>query len=58
MSLYYAIGSETARLSADDLRAGLVAALDKLGTRRKVLALPPDITRFHSRAGELARMCR
>ncbi|MCC7339856.1 MAG: DUF2088 domain-containing protein [Bryobacterales bacterium] len=55
MSLYYAIGSPELDLSADDLRAGLFEALDKLGTRRKVLALPPDITRFHSRAGELTR---
>jgi nickel-dependent lactate racemase len=30
-------------------------ALGKLGVRHKVLALPPDITRFHSRAGELTR---
>ena len=55
MSLLYATGSETANLSAEDLRAGLVTALEKLGPRRKVLALPPDITRYHSRAGELTR---
>jgi nickel-dependent lactate racemase len=55
MSLYYAIGSPTTELSAEDLKAGLFEALDKLGARRKVLALPPDITRFHSRAGELTR---
>ncbi|MCL4784485.1 MAG: hypothetical protein KJZ70_15730 [Bryobacterales bacterium] len=55
MSLYYAIGSPTLDLSADDLRAGLFEALDKLGKRNKVLALPPDITRYHSRAGELTR---
>jgi len=42
-------------LQADDLRQGLIAALDQLGTRRKVLVLPPDITRLHSRAGELTR---
>ena len=55
MSLYYAIGSPTLDLSADDLRAGLFEALDKLGKRNRVLALPPDITRYHSRAGELTR---
>jgi nickel-dependent lactate racemase len=55
MSLYFAGGSETAELSADDLKQGLFAALDALGERRKVLALPPDFTRYHSRAGELTR---
>jgi nickel-dependent lactate racemase len=28
-------------------------ALEKLGKRKKVLVVPPDYTRFHSRAGEL-----
>jgi nickel-dependent lactate racemase len=55
MSLFYAVGSPTTSLSAEDLKAGLFEALGKLGARRKVLALPPDITRFHSRAGELTR---
>jgi nickel-dependent lactate racemase len=53
--LYYSRGSETDSLSADDLKAGLVAALEKLGPKKKVLLLPPDITRFYSRAGELTR---
>jgi len=56
--LYYSRGSENDNLSADDLKQGLHAALDKLGKRRKVLALPPDITRFYSRAGELTRYAR
>ncbi len=54
--LLYARGSETDNLTADDLKAGLYAALDKLGGRNKVLAIPPDITRFYSRAGELTEM--
>lgn len=53
--LYYSRGNEHDNLSADDLKQGLYAALGKLGTRQKVLALPPDITRLHSRAGELTR---
>ena len=53
--LYYSRGSEHENLSADDLKQGLYAALEKLGKKRKVLALPPDITRLHSRAGELTR---
>ena len=51
--LYFARGSATDRLTAEDLRAGLRAALDRLGPRRRVLAVPPDFTRFHSQAGPL-----
>ncbi|MEY3608947.1 MAG: hypothetical protein RLZZ447_1735, partial [Verrucomicrobiota bacterium] len=46
-------GSATDRLTAEDLRAGVRAALDRLGPRRRVLAVPPDFTRFHSQAGPL-----
>ncbi len=53
--LYYHRGSEDDLFSIEDLKQGLFEALDKLGRRRKVLALPPDITRFYSRAGELTR---
>ena len=51
--LYYARGGEQEVISNDDLRAGLTEALDRIGTRTKVLAVPPDITRLHSRAGLL-----
>ncbi|MHC4783210.1 MAG: nickel-dependent putative hexonate epimerase [Planctomycetota bacterium] len=51
--LYYARGSEKENLKVADLKAGLYEALNKLGTPKKVLAIPPDITRFYSRAGEL-----
>lgn len=51
--LYFARGSATDQLSTDDLRAGLYAALAKLGPRHRVLAVPPDFTRFHSQAGRL-----
>jgi nickel-dependent lactate racemase len=51
--LYYKRGSKTEDLSARDLKDGLREALDKLGEKQKVLAIPPDFTRFHSRAGEL-----
>lgn len=51
--LYFARGSATDQLSTDDLRAGLFAALAKLGPRHRVLAVPPDFTRFHSQAGRL-----
>ncbi len=36
-----------------DLREGLFKALDTVGARKKVLAIPPDFTRKHSFAGPL-----
>lgn len=51
--LLYSRGSENDVLGPEDLKNGLIEALTRLGNRKKVLALPPDITRFHSRAGEL-----
>jgi len=56
--LYYSRGSKSDNLSAKDLKQGLYEALDKLGPKQKVLTLPPDITRFYSRAGELTRYAR
>lgn len=51
--LYYSRGNKNEDLTAQDLKDGLREALDKLGEKQKVLAIPPDFTRFHSRAGEL-----
>src|ERR1039457_784215 len=54
--LYFARGSITDKLSKDDLRAGLFEALKKLGPRKHVLAVPPDFTRLHSKAGLLTSL--
>jgi len=51
--IYFAAGSENTVMSAEDLRNGITAGLKKLGDRKKVLVVPPDCTRMHSRAGEL-----
>jgi nickel-dependent lactate racemase len=56
MSLLFAAGSPQVEISEDVARAGLFEALGELGERRRVLAVPPDFTRFHSRAGELTEM--
>lgn len=53
--LFYAKGSADTTLSENDIREGLYSAFEKLGDKKKVLAIPPDFTRFHSRAGELTR---
>lgn len=52
----YSKGSENEVLREEDLRKGLSEALGKLGARSKVLAIPPDFTRFHSHAGILTRL--
>lgn len=56
MSLYFSAGSPTTEMSADDLRTALFSALDAIGTRNRVLAVPPDFTRFHSQAGTLTEL--
>lgn len=56
MSLYFATGSPATDLSAAELKQAVFKTLDGLGPRQRVLALPPDITRVHSRAGEITRL--
>jgi nickel-dependent lactate racemase len=56
MSLFFAAGSPDTELSNEEARSGLHGALAKLGERKRVLAVPPDFTRFHSRAGALTEM--
>ena len=56
MALYFATGSASTELSDQDLRKALFDVYESLGTRDRVLALPPDFTRFNSRAGQLTCM--
>jgi nickel-dependent lactate racemase len=51
--ILYERGSADCSLSSDDLRQAVVSALDAFGAIRKMLIVPPDITRLQSRAGEL-----
>ena len=53
MSLFFELGTEQSDLSAVELKNGLFRALRALGPRNRVLAIPPDMTRFHSGAGNL-----
>src|SRR5450631_1336931 len=53
MSLYCATGSVDTDLTPQQLNDLLVESLAKLGDRKNVLAVPPDQSREHSRAGEL-----
>ncbi len=54
--LYYSKGSKDYAFSCEELKSALVEIFNKLGTRKKVLALPPDFTRFHSFAGTISEM--
>jgi nickel-dependent lactate racemase len=53
MSLFLEIGGEQSELSPADLKNGLLQALRAIGPRDRVLAIPPDMTRFRSGAGGL-----
>src|SRR5271169_5034227 len=55
MSLYVAKGGPDLELSTAELKSLLFEALHKLGERCRVLVVPPDQTRFHSRAGDLTQ---
>ena len=51
--LFYARGSETEVLSQADVREALCGVFAALGSKRRVLAIPPDITRLNSLGGEI-----
>ena len=52
--LLFSHGSPTTVISDEDLATGLTSALATLGRRNKVLLVPPDFSRFYSKAGPLA----
>ncbi len=54
--IFFESGSLSHNMSADDLKIGLFQAFNKMGFRKKVMAIPPDYTRLPSRAGELTEM--
>ncbi|HPF03606.1 MAG TPA: lactate racemase domain-containing protein [Bacteroidales bacterium] len=54
--IYFSAGSPDTVISPEDLQQGLYSALEKLGPRKNVLVVPPDFTRFHSRAGEITTL--
>ena len=54
--IYFQSGSENTVIGAEELKSGVYSALKKLGPRKKVLVVPPDCTRFHSRAGDITNL--
>ncbi|MBI9071332.1 MAG: DUF2088 domain-containing protein [Melioribacteraceae bacterium] len=51
--LYYKRGSEEDVITSSEIKDALSKVFDDLGIKEKVLAIPPDFTRFYSRAGEI-----
>ncbi len=51
--LYFERGSALENISSHELKEAVFSSLEKLGKKKKVLVIPPDFTRFHSRAGEI-----
>jgi len=54
--LYFKEGSENTVIESTDLEEAIFTTLEKIGIRKKVLVVPPDCTRFHSRAGEITSL--
>ncbi len=53
--LLFAKGDEKNYLSEDDIREAVYLSVEKLGIKSRVLAIPPDYTRFHSQAGTILK---
>lgn len=49
-------GSADTAFSSEEVREALFNSLDRLGEKKRVIAIPPDFTRFHSQAGILTEM--
>jgi len=54
--VYYSEGSSEKVFTKSELKEALHQAFKKIGPRKRVLIIPPDITRFHSRAGEITEI--
>ena len=54
--IYTAIGSDSTVINKGQLKTEIFSALDKIGKCSKVLAVPPDISRYHSMGGEITRL--
>ncbi|MCB0669356.1 MAG: DUF2088 domain-containing protein [Saprospiraceae bacterium] len=51
--MYYQAGSEANQFTTEEIKKAIFSALDKMGPRKRVLVVPPDITRFHSGSGAI-----
>jgi nickel-dependent lactate racemase len=51
--IFFKSGAENTEITLQALKKAVWQVLDKIGPRTNVLIVPPDFTRFHSRAGEI-----
>ncbi len=54
--ILFSSGAADKEISHEEARQALFASLDQLGRKNRVLAVPPDFTRYHSQAGLLTEM--
>lgn len=54
--LYFSRGSKTDVITPDEVRSILNGVFDKMGRKKRVLAIPPDYTRLNSYAGPITEM--
>ena len=54
--LYFAEGSKESSISPEEVRRALDSVFGSLGKKKRVLAIPPDFTRFNSYAGPITEM--
>ena len=54
--LYFARGSRQDGITPEEVREALYGVFRALGPRKRVLAIPPDFTRFNSYAGPITEM--
>jgi nickel-dependent lactate racemase len=54
--IFFSSGSPDMVLSREEVRSALNASLDMVGEKKRVLAVPPDFTRYHSQAGLLTEL--
>lgn len=56
MNINKAWGGPSADLTAEEIRSAVAEVLSSAGTARRILAIPPDFSRYHSYAGEITSM--
>lgn len=53
--LHYAKGNVDGFISLNEVKDAVFSSLEKIGKKKKVLAVPPDFTRYHSQAGHITK---
>lgn len=54
--IYYIKENTDSFLTGKEIYEAIISTLDKIGPSKKVLAIPPDFTRFYSYAGKITEM--